>query len=111
MELKDIIALSVGGVILLGTIIYIICNQKSKVIEWLKYAVTEAEKLLGSGTGQLKLHAVYDGFCEQFPVISAVVPFPVFSSWVDVALKTMDKWLETNSDILGYVGVIGKKHQ
>ena len=110
MELKDITALVIGGVILIGIIIYLAVNQKKKIVEWLKYAVAESEKILGSGTGQLKLRLVYDWFCRHFGIISAVVPFKVFSAWVDTALETLDRWLETNIDITGYVGVIGKKH-
>lgn len=109
MEVKDIIALAVGGVILVGIIIYMICTQKAKILEWLKWAVVEAEKLLGTGTGQLKLHQVYDWFTEQFPFIAAIVPFQVFSAWVDVALETMDKWLE-NANVAEYVGCKGKLH-
>lgn len=103
MELKDIIALIVGGVILIGIIIYMVVNQKAKIKEWLKWAVVEAEKLLGTGTGQLKLRQVYDWFCEQFTFLSAIVPFKVFSAWVDVALETMEKWLSENKQITAYV--------
>lgn len=103
MELKDIIALIVGGVILIGIIIYMVINQKAKIKEWLKWAVVEAEKLLGSGTGQLKLRQVYDWFCEQFSFLSAIIPFQVFSAWVDVALETMEKWLSENKQITAYV--------
>jgi hypothetical protein len=103
MELKDVIALAVGGVILIGIIIYLVCTQKQKIIEWLKWAVVEAEKLLGTGTGQLKLRQVYDWFCEQFSFLSAIIPFQVFSAWVDVALETMDKWLSENKQITAYV--------
>ena len=103
MELKDIIALAVGGVILIGIIIYMVVNQKQKIKEWLKWAVVEAEKALGTGTGQLKLRQVYDWFCEQFPIIAAILPFQVFSAWVDVALETMDKWLSDNKQIQTYV--------
>ena len=110
MEINDIIALSVGGIILVGGIIYLICNQRQKIQEWLKYAVTEAEKFFGGGTGQLKLRAVYDWFCEKFPVIAAVVPFYVFSALVDTALTTLDKWLGSNDRITGYVGS-GKEYR
>lgn len=110
MTMADITALCAGGAILTATVIYLVRNQKQRILEWLKYAVTEAERMLGNGTGQLKLRAVYDGFCEQFPLTSAVLPFYVFAEWVDTALDTLDKWLETNADIMGYVGVIGKAH-
>lgn len=110
MQMSDIIALAIGLIIGLGVIIYLIINQKSKVIEWLKFAVAEAEKLLGSGTGQLKLRQVYDWFCEKFPVIAAILPFRVFSAWVDIALETFDKWLD-NSKFTAYIGYEGgSKH-
>ena len=104
MQLGDYIAIVIGLVIGLIIIIYLIINQKSKVIEWLKYAVSEAEKQLGGGTGQLKLRLVYDWFVQKFPVVAAVVPFRVFSAWVDTALETMKKWLEDNKNVANYVG-------
>ena len=103
MQVSDIIALSVGCVTGIIVIVYLIVNQKKKVIEWLKFAVTEAEKLLGEKTGQLKLRQVYDWFVEKFPVVAAFLPFRVFSSWVDVALETMRKWLEDNKSVANYV--------
>lgn len=105
MQITDIIALIIGGIIGVIIIIYLIVNQKHKIIEWLKYAVTEAEKLLGEKTGQLKLRQVYDWFVQKFPVVAAVVPFRVFSSWVDVALETLDRWLniDANRYIIAYV--------
>lgn len=104
MEPGNIIALSVGAIILLIVTVYIAVNQKQKVIEWLKWAVTEAERMLGQKTGQLKLHQVYDWFCAQFPVVSAIVPFAVFAAWVDVALETMRDWLGSNKNVAAYVG-------
>ena len=104
MEFKDIVALSVGAIILVDVIVYMVINQKAKIIEWLKWAVVEAERLLGSGTGQLKLRQVYDWFCVKFPVVAAVLPFRVFSGWVDTALDTMRQWLESNKQLAGYVG-------
>lgn len=104
MDLKNIIALSIGGIILAGVAAYLICNQKAKIIEWLKWAVTEAEKLLGSKTGQLKLRQVYDWFCDKFPVVAAILPFRVFSAWVDTALDTMKEWLGSNKSVAAYIG-------
>jgi hypothetical protein len=103
MQITDIIALSIGVVIGVIIIIYLIINQRHKVIEWLKFAVTEAEKMLGEKTGQLKLRQVYDWFVQKFPFVAAVVPFRIFSGWVDVALETMRKWLEDNKQVLNYV--------
>lgn len=102
MELKEIIVAVIGGIILIGTVIYLVLNQKGKITEWLKYAVAEAEKYLGGGTGQLKLRRVYDWFTERFPILAAILPFRVFSAWVDVALETLDKWNE-NKNIEKYV--------
>lgn len=103
MQITDIIALSIGVVIGVIIIIYLIINQRHKVIEWLKFAVTEAEKMLGEKTGQLKLRQVYDWFVQKFPFVAAIVPFKIFSSWVDVALETMRKWLEDNQSVANYV--------
>lgn len=103
METKDIIALAIGGVILVGFIAYMVINQKQKVLEWLKYAVCEAERILGEKTGQLKLRAVYDWFCDKFKILAAILPFKVFSAWVDVALETMRHWLEVGNPIGDYI--------
>ena len=109
MEIKDIIALITGGVILVGFIAYMVTNQRKKVIEWLKYAVCEAERILGEKTGQLKLRAVYDWFCDKFHVLAAILPFRVFSAWVDVALETMRHWLECGNKIGDYITGIPEK--
>ena len=84
--------------VLLFGVYYTISNNK-KVKEWLKYAVTIAEKELGSGTGQIKLRQVYDMFIQRFPVFSKLVPFSTFSYWVDLALEFLREQLEKNSQI------------
>lgn len=73
------------------------------VKEWLKWAVAKAENELGSGTGELKLRRVYDWAVEKFPIIKYVLPFCIFSAWVDVALKTLKAQIESNKDIKRYV--------
>ncbi len=103
MQVNEIIPFVIGGIIGIGILIYLIINQKHKVIEWLKYAVSEAEKILGSGTGQLKLRQVYDWFCAKFRFLAAVLPFRVFSAWVDTALETMREWLDVNNKIGDYI--------
>lgn len=102
MELKVIVAIVIGAIFFIGTVIYLVQNQKEKIAEWLKYAVTEAEKYLGGGTGQLKLRQVYDWFTDRFPIVAAILPFRVFSAWVDVALETLEKWHE-NKNIEDYI--------
>ena len=109
MELADFVALVIGALCVIPIIIYIAANQKEKVLEWLKYAVSEAEKQLGAGTGQLKLRLVYDWFYERFPIIAAVVPFKVFSAWVDTALDTMKEWLKVGNKIGDYITETGVK--
>ena len=74
----------------------------ANIKQWLKLAVVEAEKALGSGTGQLKLRYVYDLAVKQFPWIVTLVTFEIFSEWVDEALDWMRDQLKQNSAIEGY---------
>ena len=53
-------------------------EQINDVKQWLLYAVTEAEKDLGSGTGKLKLRQVYDLFLQRFPIVSRMISFEQF---------------------------------
>lgn len=78
-------------------------EQMAKVKEWLLYAVTEAEKELGGGTGQLKLRQVYDLFVQRFPAVAAVISFDTFSGWVDEALEQMREMLAKNENVAAYV--------
>lgn len=78
-------------------------KQIANVKEWLKYAVTMAEKELQSGTGQLKLRMVYDMFIEKFPTIAKIVPFEVFSGWVDDALVWLNEQLAKNQNVKNIV--------
>jgi len=82
-------------------------EQIKKVQEWLLWAVTEAEKQFGGGTGQIKLRYVYDLFVVRFPVIAKIISFDTFSDMVDAALEKMRKLLETNQQVEMYVE--GKK--
>lgn len=78
-------------------------EQIAKIKEWLLYAVTEAEKELGGGTGQLKLRQVYDLFVQRFPAVAAVISFDTFSGWVDEALEQMREMLAKNENVAAYV--------
>lgn len=71
-------------------------EQVSKIKQWLLLAVTNAEKELGGGTGQLKLRYVYDMFVSKYPVAAKIVSFEVFSTWVDEALENMKQMLKDN---------------
>ncbi|HAH93722.1 MAG TPA: hypothetical protein DCM01_07755 [Dielma fastidiosa] len=77
-------------------------EQIGNIKEWLLLAVTEAEKQLGGGTGQLKLRFVYDWAVERFSWVS-VIPFNMFASWVDEALNEMKKQLSANEAIKAYI--------
>lgn len=74
-------------------------EQVKKIKQWLLYAVSNAEKELGSGTGALKLRQVYDAFITKFPTAAKLISFETFSVWVDDALEEMRKLLETNAAI------------
>lgn len=78
-------------------------SQIQSIKEWLLYAVTEAEKALGSGTGQLKLRYVYNMFIEKFPYLSEIITFDMFSGLVDEALDKMRHLMETNNAVKEYV--------
>lgn len=100
-------SLLVGGVALIvvaGFAVYKFVGlptkeQVIKIKEWLKYAVTMAEKELGGKTGQLKLRMVYDMFVSKFPSVAKLISFDTFASWVDDALEWMNKQLEANKAI------------
>lgn len=77
--------------------------QLSKVREWLLWAVTEAEKDLGGGTGKLKLRQVYDLFVTRFPWLAKLVSFELFSDMVDDALEEMREMLDTNQAVKAFV--------
>lgn len=77
--------------------------QIDNIKEWLKWAVVQAEKDLGSGTGQLKLRMVYNLAVEKFPFIIRIIAFETFSHWVDDALEWMNKQLESNVNMQNIV--------
>lgn len=77
--------------------------QLQKVREWLLWAVTEAERELGGGTGKLKLRQVYDLFVSRFPWLAPVVSFERFSELVDDALDEMRDMLEKNKAVQAHV--------
>ena len=74
-------------------------TQRVKVKQWLLWAVMQAEKELGGGTGKLKLRRAYDLFVQRFPAIAIAVSFDTFSAWVDEALEEMRKMLKENKAV------------
>ncbi len=77
--------------------------QLQCVKEWLLWAVTEAERELGSGTGQLKLRYVYNMFIERFGYLSRIITFDMVSLLVDEALDKMKDMLKNNEAVQNYV--------
>lgn len=101
-----VIVVAIGGTT--GWAIYTftkkpLSEQIDNVKEWLLYAVTEAEKELGSGTGQIKLRYVYDMFLVTFPALARLISFEQFSFLVDEALDTFRPLLEQNKSLKSYV--------
>jgi len=78
-------------------------EQLEKVQNWLLLAVSEAEKELGGGTGELKLRKVYDKFLGKFPWLAKVVSFKRFMSMVRNALAEMETMLSENRAAKAYV--------
>ena len=78
-------------------------EQTAAVKEWLLFAVTNAERDLGGGTGKLKLRQVYDLFIQRFPYIARWISFDLFSEWVDEALDEMKRLLTSNQAMRDYI--------
>lgn len=94
----------IAVLIFVGSIIFMFFKQPSneqliKVKEWLLYAVIEAEKELGSGTGRVKLRYVYDLFITKFKWTAYLISFETFSGLVDEALNEMRSILAINKDV------------
>ena len=96
-----VIALGIGVIISIVLISFIVNIENAK--QWLLYAVTQAEKEFGGGTGNLKLRQVYDAFLSRFPVLKLFIPFSLFANLVDESLANMEKMLEQNAEVQTYV--------
>ena len=83
-------------------------KQMEQVKQWLIFAVAEAEKKLGSGTGQLKLRYVYNMFIAKFPAIALFVDFEDFSHMVDNALLELECMISSNDNIKNVIGIEDK---
>ena len=107
MNAQIIVTLVIVAIALVCGIIWFVKLPKDKKIanikEWLKFAVVDAEKELGSGTGQLKLRMVYNMAVKQFPFIVQLIPFDTFSKWVDEALDWMRNQLADNQAAQSYI--------
>ena len=89
--------LIIGGIVAVILIAFTMWLMGFK--NWLVWAVAEAEAMLGSKTGQLKLRYVYDLAVIRFPIVSKVIPFSLFSKLVDSALAVMEDMIANNTSI------------
>lgn len=78
-------------------------QQIADLKEWMKFAVVEAEKLLGYKTGELKLRWVYDKALVAFPWVAKFISFEIFKVYVDETLDWMRKELSENDSVAAYV--------
>lgn len=87
-------------------------KKAKKVKEWLLFAVVQAEKELGSGTGQLKLRYVYNLALSKFPIFIKLIPFELFSNFVDGALQQLKNIIEDNEGVKEYMEkILGKEDE
>lgn len=86
-------------------------QQIANIKQWLVLAVTNAERELGGGTGQLKLRYVYDLFVSKYPAVAKVISFDTFSLWVDEALEQMKYMLSTNAAVKNFVNNTATKQE
>jgi len=86
-------------------------QELKSVREWLLWAVADAEKRLGSGTGQLKLRYVYNMFIDRFAHLSTIITFDMFSGMVDNALDELRKLLDDNTNVNEYIEGSNKRRR
>lgn len=103
MSTLQIIIFAIFAAAVVAAVIWLAVNEKRRLAEWLLLAVTDAEKSLGAGTGQLKLRRVYDWFTDKFTVVSLFIGFEQFSGLVDIALEKMRTMLAENIAAADYV--------
>lgn len=87
----------IAAILAVFLVLLMICIMGFK--NWLLWAVSEAEKTLGSKTGELKLMYAYDLAVARFPILSKLIPFNIFASMVDGALDIMREMIEENEAI------------
>lgn len=108
VEYVWIIFAGIGCLIAAGVGIYTFIKtprdeQLEKLKEWLLWAVVEAEKELGSKTGEIKLRRVYDLFITTFPWLAKIINFETFHSYVKEALEKMEQLIIENKQIAAYI--------
>lgn len=103
MDIETILVWLIVGCALGFSVYKLALLGKDRYIEnikqWLIYACIEAEKLLGSKTGKVKLRYVYDMFINKFKFMAYIIPFELFSAWVDAALLDMKDIINNNQAV------------
>lgn len=101
-----IVSVAAGTVIgfYINSFVKLFNTEKIKIIKnWLLYAVSIAEKQLGSGTGALKLAKVYNEFVEKFPQFAKDISYQKFSELVDQVLEEFKNILQKNKNINAFI--------
>jgi hypothetical protein len=95
-----LIALGVVGTLTVQRFWTLPLSAKLDIVRnWLVWAVTRAERELGSGTGPAKLRYVYDLMAQRLPWATLIIPFETFKAMVDEALVIMREMAEKNPAI------------
>ena len=77
-------------------------------------AVAEAERCLGSKTGQMKLSVVYSSFVKTFPWLAKIISFDLFADLVDEALENLSEILQgdvTKENVEKYLHMTDNKDE
>lgn len=90
-------------VLLAGLITFI--KDKKNLKNMLLYLCTEAEKIYGSKTGQIKLSYAWNQACRAFPFLTKFLTFGMFSKMVDKCLDNFRNMVASNERVAEYVGV------
>lgn len=69
-------------------------GDTGKAMKIIYSLVIEAEKLLGSSTGQIKKEQVISWFCTRYPVISMFISETDLSRLIDIAVTSINRYLE-----------------
>ena len=99
----NIVAWVAIGIVAVGLIVLIVTLRRQPFIKrFLLKCVVEAEKALGSGTGQLKFAQVYAAFCARFPILSLFLTESRIRKWIEEALDWMEEYLaQSGATLLG----------
>ena len=89
-------------------------DQITCIKGWLLQAVAEAERCLGSETGQMKLSVVYSTFVKTFPWLAKIISFDLFADLVDEALENLSEILQgdvTKENVEKYLHMTDNKDE